>query len=107
MLPNPFRRLTKDRRGGVAIMVAIMGAMLIAFAGLSVEVFNALQDQRHMQSAADSAPLAAATASFTGSPNPYQDGGYTVTGNAGFTSSNHDCTSTDTVYVGAPCNSAA
>ena len=109
MLPNPFRRLFKDRRGGVAMLVAIMGAMLIAFAGLAVEVSNALQDQRHMQSAADSAALAAATASFTdGSTGPWANEGYAVAGNAGFTSSTNTCdtisgTVTDTVYVGAVC----
>ena len=111
MLPNPFRRLTKDRRGGVAMMVAIMGAMLIAFAGLGVEVSNALSTQRRMQAAADSAAISAANAQSIGFPSPYTQEGFAMAKADGFTSGQTlgcpTTTATQFVYVGTPCPPSA
>jgi len=108
MLPNPFRRLTKDRRGSVAMMIAIMGAMLIAFAGLAVEVSNALSTQRKMQAAADSAAISAANAQSIGFPSPYTQEGFAIAAADNFTSGQTlGCpatTATQVVYVGIPCD---
>ena len=108
-----FRKLTADRRGATALMVAVMAAMLIGFTSLGVEVVLALDTQRQMQSAADSAALGAATAMIAGYPDPAQQG-FAIAKQAGFStgqtssfpsSGSPTCPSTPPfVYVGWPCD---
>jgi len=100
MVTNLCRKLIADRRGATAIMIAVMAALLIGFTSLGFEVVQALQIQRHMQSAADSAVLAAVTANKTGYPSDPTQEGYGVAAKAGYNhSSGDDCTTSPTVYL--------
>jgi len=105
MVTNLCRKLIADRRGATAIMIALMAALLIGFAGLGVEVVQALETQRHMQAVADSAALSAANAQLIGSPSPYTYEGFALAAKAGYSSGQTTaCVSTSPqVYVGAPC----
>lgn len=100
-----------DRRGSVAIMVAVLAAVLIAFASLAVEIELALRTQRQMQLAADDAAMAATSALVTGSPQNWQQEGYGAADANGFGGSNWnkppDCLSIGTaslpwIFVGTP-----
>ena len=74
----------RSQRGGIAIQVVILLVLLLAFAGLSVEVVAMLMTKRHMQSAADSSALAAAMAVQRGYPVAYADEAAAISRNAGF-----------------------
>ena len=110
-LATRFRRLTVDRRGAVAIMVAFMMAVIIGFASLGVEVVQALATQRRMQSAADNAAFSAANAQAlsaglaTGCAAACTNEGYALAAADGFTDGRGaSCTANPTVYVGMPCD---
>ena len=100
-----FRQLIADGDGQVAVLIGLLVAVLIAFVSLGVEIVLALYDQRQMQSAADSAALAAATSKLLGNPD-WQNEGYAVIANAGFRDgAPGPCTATDTtIYIGTPCD---
>src|SRR5579859_5333874 len=97
-----FRKLIADQKGASAIMIVLMAAVLIAFASLGVEVVLALKTQRDMQSAADSAVLAAVTANKATYPSPTTEA-YSVAAKAGFTKGQGaGCNATPTVTLTTP-----
>src|SRR3974390_1551726 len=53
--------LRADRRGNIAVMMAFLLPVLVAFLGLGFEATEWYQDTRLMQNAADAAAIAAAT----------------------------------------------
>jgi Flp pilus assembly protein TadG len=53
--------LLRDRRGGIAVMSALIAPVLIGSFGLGAEAASWYVGERHMQAAADSAAIAAAT----------------------------------------------
>jgi Flp pilus assembly protein TadG len=59
---NKLRSLLADRQGNFAMMTAIMLPVLFGFAGAGLEVTRALQVKADLQSTADAATLAGATA---------------------------------------------
>ena len=58
---NQVRRLRKDKRGAVSVMVGVLSVPLVGALGLGFEVSNWYRMTRSMQNAADAAALAAAT----------------------------------------------
>lgn len=108
-----FRTLTAERRGSVAVMIAVMAAVLIAVASLAVEIGMALKTQRQMQLAADDAATAAMSAELTNFPLNWQQEGYGAADGNGFGGSSWgkppDCLSVTAatrpwIYVGVPCD---
>ena len=93
--------------GVAAIWIALLVAILLGFTSLGVEIVLALQQQRRMQAAADSAAIAAAISLSRGEQSWTQEG-YAVAGKAGFTSENHACADTgpDVVSISHPCDGA-
>jgi Flp pilus assembly protein TadG len=59
-VPPIWARFSRDRRGAVAVAVAILLPVLIGFAGIGIEVGLWFAVQRQNQSAADAAALSAA-----------------------------------------------
>ena len=59
-VPPIWARFSRDRRGAVAVAVAILLPVLIGFAGIGVEVGLWFAVQRQNQSAADAAAISAA-----------------------------------------------
>jgi Flp pilus assembly protein TadG len=57
---QPFLRLCADRRGNIAVMMALVLPALVGAMGLGFEVSNWYMTKRAMQNAADSAAIAAA-----------------------------------------------
>ena len=78
-------RLATDRRGSVAIQIALMATIIIGFVSLATEVGYILLVQREMQSAADSAAVSGATALMRGTPSNYQVEAQAVASASGFT----------------------
>jgi Flp pilus assembly protein TadG len=72
------------RRGAVAVLVALMLVVIIGFVSLGTEVVLLLLTSRHMQSAADTAALAAETARLSGSPANYAQEAFALSAAAGF-----------------------
>ena len=68
--PGAWRRLWRDRRGATAVLVAICTPILLAIAGLAVDVGWWYTIKRQNQSAADTAALSAAYEVFAGKTNP-------------------------------------
>jgi len=56
----------RDARGQVLVMVAILLVILLAFTGLAIDVGRQSAEQRHIQTAADAAALAACRALIDG-----------------------------------------
>lgn len=89
----------------MAILIALLLVAIIGFVSLGTEVVLALWTQRRMQSAADDAALAAATAVIAGYPIAIATEGYALAAAAGFTAGQGaGCDATPTVYVGPPCD---
>lgn len=62
ILPNPARRRRTGReRGGVAVLVALALAVLIAFAGIVLDLGRLFVNKTELQNAADACALAAAS----------------------------------------------
>ncbi|MGE5270488.1 MAG: pilus assembly protein TadG-related protein [Thiohalocapsa sp.] len=100
-----LRRWPASCRGAAAIQIALLLVAIIGFVSLGVEVVLALDTQRRMQAAADSAALAAATANHVGYPSPYSQQAYAIAGKAGFADGQGaGCEAIPAVYVGAPCD---
>jgi Flp pilus assembly protein TadG len=59
-------RRPRDARGQVLVMVAILLVILLAFAGLAIDVGRQSAEHRHIQTAADAAALAACRALIDG-----------------------------------------
>jgi Flp pilus assembly protein TadG len=59
-VPPIWARFSRDRRGAVAVAVAILLPVLIGFAGIGIEVGLWFAVQRQNQSAADAAAISAA-----------------------------------------------
>jgi Flp pilus assembly protein TadG len=59
-------RQPRDARGQVLVMVAILLVILLAFAGLAIDVGRQSAEHRHIQTAADAAALAACRALIDG-----------------------------------------
>src|SRR6266852_329659 len=57
---QPFLRLCADRRGNIAVMMALLLPALVGAMGLGFEVSNWYMTKRAMQNAADAAAIAAA-----------------------------------------------
>ncbi len=57
-----FARLMKDRAGNFGIMTAIAIPVLMGAAGVAIDLTRVLEEKAHLQSAADAATLAAASA---------------------------------------------
>jgi Flp pilus assembly protein TadG len=57
---HPFLRLCADRRGNIAVMMALVLPALVGAMGLGFEVSNWYMTKRAMQNAADAAAIAAA-----------------------------------------------
>lgn len=57
---------TASPRGQVLVMVALMLVILLVFAGLAIDVGRQVAEQRHIQTAADAAALAACRALING-----------------------------------------
>jgi hypothetical protein len=74
----------RARRGSVAILVVLMIAVIIGFVSLGAEVGYLLLKHREMQSAADAAALAGATAMATGYPSDLAVEARAVAAAAGF-----------------------
>lgn len=84
--------LPSSRRGSVALPVALMLVVLLGFVALGTEVGVLLMTSRQMQSAADSAALAAAVAKSKGYPVAFADDAFAVARAAGFVSGEADTT---------------
>lgn len=56
----------RTERGQVLVMVALMITLLLAFAGLAIDVGRQVAEQRHIQTAADAAALAGCRALIAG-----------------------------------------
>lgn len=74
-----------NRSASVSLLVALMAAAIIGFVALGSEIVLVLADARQMQSAADAAALAAATARITGYPNDYTQEASAIAAVSGFT----------------------
>jgi Flp pilus assembly protein TadG len=85
-IPNHRRgpRLLAGERGSVAVQIAILLIALIGFVALGTEIVSLMMTKRQMQSAADSAALAAGTAIVKGYPTSYADEAYALARAAGF-----------------------
>lgn len=86
--------LPPSQRGSVALLVALMLVVLLGFVALGTEVGVLLMTSRQMQSAADSAALAAAVAKNKGYPAAFADDAFAVARAAGFISGEADTTIT-------------
>lgn len=60
------RRRAGDPRGQVLVIVALALVVLLAFAGLAIDVGRSMAERRHVQNAADAAALAACKAIIDG-----------------------------------------
>lgn len=101
-----IKRTYRQQNGTTVILIALLAAVLFGFASLGVEVVLALQTQRQMQAAADTAVIAAAIA-YAAADETWPQAGYAVVANAGFTSAHHDCNSADSDVVSIqspPCH---
>jgi Flp pilus assembly protein TadG len=95
----------RSRRGSVAILVAVVLVVLLGFVALGTEVVALLMTSRQMQSAADSAALAAAAARTQGYPTAYANEAVALARDAGFV---NGATNPDTtVAVNSPPVSGA
>lgn len=83
-----------SHRGTVAIIAAIVFVVLIGFVALGTEVAALLLASRQMQSAADSAALAAAVAKKAGYPVAFADEARALARAAGFVNGEADTTVT-------------
>lgn len=81
---QPDGQARGSRQGSVAIIAAIVFVVLIGFVALGTEVAALLLASRQMQSAADSAALAAAVAKRAGYPVPFADEARALARAAGF-----------------------
>lgn len=81
---QPGGQERNSRRGSVAVIAAIVFVVLIGFVALGTEVAALLLASRQMQSAADSAALAAAVAKKAGYPVPFADDARALARAAGF-----------------------
>jgi hypothetical protein len=96
-----MKRLTKifaDRRGSVAVHIAVMMIALIGFAALGIEMGYLLLKHREMQSAADGAAMSGATALGYGYPTDFRMEAKAVAAATGFT----DGVDGTTVTVNSP-----
>jgi hypothetical protein len=84
--------LAADRRGAVAIMVALMILVLMGFVSLGVEIVMMLKTQRGMQSAADDAAISAALAAQLGFPTPYSAEAFALAAAEGFVNRRNNVT---------------
>jgi hypothetical protein len=84
----------EGRRGAVAVLVALMLVVIIGFISLGTEVVLLLMTSRHMQSAADSAALAAETARLRGYPTNYAQEAFALSAAAGFANGQNGTTVT-------------
>ncbi len=64
-----------SRHGGIAIQVTLLFTVILGFLGLGVEVVAMMMTKRQIQSAADSAAFASATALYKGYPVAFADEG--------------------------------
>jgi Flp pilus assembly protein TadG len=84
--PRPSRwRFATEKRGSVAVQIALMAIVIMGFVSLATEVGYLLLVQREMQSAADSAAVSGATALTRGTPSNYQVEAQAVASASGFT----------------------
>jgi hypothetical protein len=88
-MKRPYRPFTsgnfkKRERGGVSVQIAIMLVALLGFVALGTEIVFTLFKSREMQSATDSAALAAATARMRGYPVDYVTEALAVASASGF-----------------------
>ena len=89
-----------DKRGVVAMQVAILLIAIIGCVALGTEIIVLLLVSRQMQSAADTAALAAATATAVGYPMSHAQGVFSVTAAIGFFDAQNDATVTiNTAYM--------
>ena len=84
--------LPSSRRGSVALPVALMLVVLLGFVALGTEVGVLLMTSRQMQSASDSAALAAAVARNKGYPTAFADEARAVARAAGYVDGEADAT---------------
>jgi Tfp pilus assembly protein PilX len=59
-------QLPRDPRGQVLVIIALAVTVLLAFAGLAIDVGRAMAERRHVQNAADAGALAACAAIIDG-----------------------------------------
>jgi len=88
----------ENRRGAVAVLVAVMLVVIIGFVSLGSEVALLLLTSRHMQSAADAAALGGETARLRGYPADYKQEALALSAAAGFA----DGQNATTVTVNSP-----
>lgn len=65
---RPFRRLVRPERGQVLIALALMAPVLLAMAGMAIDIGSYADDKRNLQNAADAIALAAAQRLCTPDP---------------------------------------
>ena len=90
--------LPREERGSVAIQIGIMMIAILGFLALGIEITYLLLKQREMQSAADSAAMAGATAMSFGFPTDFRMEAKAVASASGFT----DGVDETTVTVNSP-----
>ena len=79
-----IRRTLRQRRGSVAIQIALMLTALLGVIALGTEIGFLLYKQRQMQAAADSAAFGAAVAVTKGYPTDYTVEAHAIAASAGF-----------------------
>lgn len=87
-------RFATEKRGSVAIQIAIMLTVILGFVSLTTEVGFILLKKREMQSAADSAAVSGATAITRGTPSNYQVEAQAVASASGFVNGSSGATVT-------------